>query len=85
MSNKGLGMAKLGEPAVYRPEASYVVCLRCRASVGVEDHGSSFRLTYDINDWQQRALCCCLHLGDPIHCYWFSELRRAITDLGVRH
>jgi hypothetical protein len=77
-------MAKLGEPAVCRPGISYVVCLRCKVSVGVESQESSLRLTYDLNDWKQRN-CCCLHLDGPVICCWFSELRRAIGYLGVFH
>jgi hypothetical protein len=57
-------MAKLGEPAIYRPGVCYVVCLRCKMSVGVEDTGSSLRLTYDVERWGQ-AGCCCRTWMDP--------------------
>jgi hypothetical protein len=75
-------MAKLGEPAIHRPGVSYVVCLRCKVSVGIESRDASLRLTYDLNDWKQRD-CCCLHLTGPVTCCWFTELRRAIDHLGI--
>jgi hypothetical protein len=81
---EGLGVAKLVEPAVCRPGVSYVVCLRCKVSVGVENRGSSLRLTYDLNDWKRRD-CCCLYMDGPVTCCWFSELRRAIGYLGITH
>jgi hypothetical protein len=82
---EGLGMAKLGEPAVYRPGGYYVVCLRCKATVGIENDGSSVRLTYDIQDCQRRTMCCCLHLDGPVSCCSFDDLRQVINDLPLPH
>ena len=77
-------MAKLGEPAVFRPGVCYVACLRCKTSVGIENNGSSVRLTYDIGRWHQ-SNCCCLHLGDPVSCCYFDDLKRIISDLPLPH
>ena len=77
-------MAKLSEPAVHRPGVFYVACLRCRASVGIENTGSSVRLLYDIGSWY-RSACCCLHLDGPVSCCSFADLKRAINNLPVTH
>jgi hypothetical protein len=77
-------VAKLVEPAVYRLGAFFVACLRCKTSVGVQHNGSSLRLTYDAGQWHQ-STCCCLHLGSPVSCCWFSDLRCVIDKLCVTH
>lgn len=77
-------MAKLVELAVFRPGVCYVACLRCRTSVGIEKLGSSVRVLYDLGNWQ-RSLCCCLHLGGPVACCHFDDLRRVIDDLRIPH
>jgi len=77
-------MAKLGEPAGYRPDFQYLACLRCKMSVGIENYGSSVRLSYDVGDWQQRE-CCCGHLDDPVACCSFVALKRAVADLTLPH
>jgi len=79
-----LGVGKLGEPALYPPGVSLLVCLRCEASVGIKDEGSSIRLTYDIDRWQQSD-CCCPHLDGPVSCCSFDDLRQAINDLRLPH
>jgi hypothetical protein len=75
-------MAKLAELAVYRPVVSFLVCLRCRMSVGIENAGSSVRLLYDFDDWQQRD-CCCRHIDGPANCCSFDDLRQALYALPV--
>jgi hypothetical protein len=77
-------VAKLGEPAICGPGVSFLVCLRCKASVGIEDEGSSFRLTYDVGHWQLSD-CCCPHLDGPVNCCSFDDLRRAMRDLSRPH
>ena len=77
-------MAKLAESAIYGPHKSYLVCLRCMTRVSIERAGSSVRLVYDLDDWQQRE-CCCRHVNDPISCCYFADLRQAITELSCLH
>jgi hypothetical protein len=77
-------MSKLGDPAILRPDMCYVACLRCKTSVGIENMGSSVRVHYDIAHWH-RSVCCCLHLGGPMSCCHFGELRRVIGDLPIPH
>jgi hypothetical protein len=77
-------MAKLGEPPIFGPGMFYVACLRCKTHVGIQNHGSSIRLSYDVRQWQQ-SNCCCLHADGPASCCQFDELRQAINGLPVRH
>jgi hypothetical protein len=77
-------MAKLGEPPFLRPGVCYVACLQCKTSVGIEKLGSSVRVFYDMGHWD-RSVCCCLHLGGPMYCCHFDELRRVIGDLPIPH
>jgi hypothetical protein len=73
-------MSKLGEPAIFGPRFSYITCLRCKTSVCVKDTGSSVKLIYDVDDWQN-STCCCLHLAGPVACCSFGELQQVINDL----
>jgi len=76
-------MAKLAESAIYGPHKSYLVCLRCMTRVSIESAGSSVRLVYDFDDWQQRE--CCRHVNDLISCCYFADLRQALTELPRPH
>jgi hypothetical protein len=76
-------MGKSGEPAVYRPDVSHVVCLRCMMSVSVENRGASLRLLYDMEQWQRSA--CWSHLDGPVNCCWFDDLKRVVDELSLLH
>src|SRR5262245_3836986 len=69
---EGWGVAKFGELSAYGRGMPLLVCLRCKASVGIEDEGSSIRLIYDFNRWQQSD-CCCPHLDGPVNCRSFDD------------
>jgi len=58
---------------------SYITCLRCKTSVCIKDTGSSVKLIYDTEGWQQSD-CCCVHLDGPVSCCSFTDLKRVIDD-----
>jgi hypothetical protein len=75
-------VAKLGEPAICGPDFSYITCMRCKTNVCIKNTGSSAKLIYDTEGWQQSD-CCCLHLDGPVSCCSFADLKRIIDGLGV--
>ena len=66
-------------PFLGRASATSLVC-DARTSVCVKDTGSSVKLIYDVDDWQN-STCCCLHLAGPVACCSFGELQQVINDL----
>jgi hypothetical protein len=78
----GSAMAKLGKPAIYGPDFSYITCLRCKTSIWIKNAGSSIKLIYDVDGWQ-RSTCCCSHFEGPVACCSFAELKQVIDDLRI--
>jgi hypothetical protein len=77
-------MAKLGEPALYRPGVTYIACLQCRMAVCIQRDGSSIGLSYDIAAWE-RCKCCCGHLDGPVYCCSFTDLKKVLVELALTH